>query len=369
MALAAALASAIAAIVAFSFVALLAFVGGWRQNRLLILILALEALLQGVIAGGEFIGDNPAGERLFFLVIVLLGLFAWSYLVFLGRVDSPIVGWTRSKLARSITAVVAIGAGLALDARVAIAQARGPYDANGDPFVGVMILVVFASIAIVGILALAGTIDAWRRSPRGTSRRARAGAFAIAFGTRDFIMVGGLLLSEFTPPAAPFSGIAAIISDYSFAVATIVYVPLLAYGILKTQLFDLDLRVKVGIRRSTIVTVILIFALAAAKTAEYYLNKTYGYIAGGIAAGVMLFLAPRLNKMGEKVANVAMPQVQPTPAYLAAKKLDVYRTAVETAIETGGIDARQRLTLDRLRTKLGLVDVDCAAVEAEVNAS
>lgn len=81
---------------------------------------------------------------------------------------------------------------------------------------------------------------------------------------------------------------------------------------------------------------------------------------------ILLSTSSTLNKVGEKIANTAMPQVQPTPVYVQFKKLEVYRAAIEAAHETGGIGARERASLDRLRAKLGLDPTDCAAVEAEV---
>src|SRR5207245_833672 len=147
---------------------------------------------------------------------------------------------------------------------------------------------------------------------------------------------------------------------------TILYVPLLAYGILQTHLFDIDMKIKLGISRGTVATLGIIGVIVAAKIAELYLSRTLGYIAGGVVAGTMVVYALRLLKVGDRVANAAMPKVQPTSEYLAFKKLEVYRAAVESALETGGITTKERASLDRLCGKLNLASPDAAAVEAEL---
>jgi uncharacterized membrane protein YebE (DUF533 family) len=137
-------------------------------------------------------------------------------------------------------------------------------------------------------------------------------------------------------------------------------VSILAYGILRTELYDIDLKLKIGIRRGTVIGIVI------EKLAEQILSREVGWVVGSVLAGLLVFLAPKLNKLGDKVATKAMPQVEPTPAYIQFKKMEVYRAAVESAQETGGIDARHRATLDTLRAKLGLDAKDCALVEAEV---
>jgi hypothetical protein len=357
----------VAAAVALAFLLTLVRAGSWRTNRLLVGVLTIEATLLGLIGLGDIWGDDPRGEILFMPTIVLLGLFAWSYLVFIGRLDSPIVRWTRSRAVRIVAGVLAIGAGLVLDARVLYEKSLGPYNGDDDPVVAICVLLVFASVLFASGLALAGSIHAWRRAERGTPARERAGAFALAFGTRDVILASGLLLSELAPAdGGALSDAFDTIGDYAFPVATVCYIPLLAYGILKTQLFDIDLKIKLGIQRSTVVTIVAVTSVIAGKIADRYAQAQWGWIAGIAAAVAMLFFTRGLNKVGEKVAETAMPGVQATSAYVAAKKIDVYRAAVETALENDGlIDERERAMLDRLRSKLALTAEDCAAVEAE----
>ncbi|MHB8604601.1 MAG: hypothetical protein ACYDCK_05040 [Thermoplasmatota archaeon] len=47
-------------------------------------------------------------------------------------------------------------------------------------------------------------------------------------------------------------------------------------------------------------------------------------------------------------------------------KLEVYKAAVESAFEAGGIDDKERRMLAGMRRKLGLRDLDAEAVERDV---
>lgn len=145
----------------------------------------------------------------------------------------------------------------------------------------------------------------------------------------------------------------------------LVYVPLVGYAILSSQIFDIDLRLKIGISRGTMAGIGVVVVFVALKAAESYLSREIGFLAGAVAAGIVLFMAPRLNRVADKVADAAMPKVQPTPAYLAWRKLEVYRAAVESALEEGSLTEKERAILDRLRTKLNLTPEDARAVEDE----
>lgn len=237
------------------------------------------------------------------------------------------------------------------------------------PATGILIVPVLVFYVAVLVFALAAAISAWRLATPGTPARSKAGGFALAFGLRDAMFI----LAMYTSVAPPAFLVAALgrdqVAPLIGAIAAIVYGVLLAYVIMRTQLFDLDLRIKVGISRGTVAGIILVAVFVVAKIVESYLSRTVGFVAGSAVAGMLLFLVPKLNKVGERVANTAMPAVQPTSEYVAYKKLEVYRAAVETAKEMGGITERERAMLAKLRAKLGLSDADASALEDEVIAA
>ena len=83
------------------------------------------------------------------------------------------------------------------------------------------------------------------------------------------------------------------------------------------------------------------------------------------AAVVIFFLAP-LQRFAERVASSAMPNTENTPEYATFRKMQVYETAVDEARHGGGISAKERVLLNRLRESLGISEHDAAAIEREL---
>jgi hypothetical protein len=337
-----------------------------RSARLLGPLLMLEGAVGALFLVGSFPATRgtTVGHLGDLTALTCMGLLAGLYAVFLRQLDSPLTRPLRAKWARVLVGVVFWALPALVWAYGAFRLLAGPSLAEDDPallalfpaILGFVVIAVFGFFVAVGLL---------RRAAKGTGARSRAMAYTLAFGLRDALYALGLLANLFLLDRFPVSPV--VRATESFApIGTILFVTFLAYGILRTQLFDIDLRVKTGISRGTVASIILVAVFVGAKIVESYLNRTAGFVAGSVVAGALLFVVPKLNKVGEKVANTAMPQVQPTSDYIAFKKLEVYRAAVEAAHETGGITEKDRASLDRLRAKLGLKDADATALEADV---
>lgn len=356
------------AVLAFALAAVVLRMGrGGFADRTLAALLILEGLLQAAFsAAGLSIRWEEHWVSLAFWATTVLGLL---YLLFISVLETPLVGWIRRRPVRWILAVV-LGVVPTIALAGSFAIMGRPGWVPGDINMAIVPLVFgTAAFVFISLYALVAAISTFRRA-KGTARRAQARAYVTAFGVHDVLFIIGYGSNFLAGTIVPRVGIPEsqflLISSLAAAFATILFVPLLAYGLLKTQLFDIDLKIKAGVSRTTVATIGIIVVLAAAKMTELYVSRQWGIAAGGGAAGVLLFLVPRLNRLGDKVANKAMPNVQPTPIYLAFKKLEVYRAAVESAQETGGITDRERASLDRLREKLGLSKEDTGAVESEV---
>jgi hypothetical protein len=61
-----------------------------------------------------------------------------------------------------------------------------------------------------------------------------------------------------------------------------------------------------------------------------------------------------------------MPNTENTPEYATFRKMQVYETAVAEARHGGGISAKERSLLNRLRESLGISESDAAAIEREL---
>ena len=351
----------VAGILAIGLAGLVLAASRGHANRWLAALLSVEGLLQMSAVLGDAYENTLALDLLFIAAATLLPSLICRVLA---PLDTPMVRWLRRRGAR----LGVLGVGLALLAGAAYVTLADPTTASdelesGSTLSAVLWTLLLLLLAGAFIFSLVASVSAFRRAQPGTAARARAKAFAIAFGARDAAL-GGFLVSILMLDALGLSLGRTL--DYVPSIGTIAYVILLAYGILRTQLFDIDLKIKVGISKSTVVTLGLVCVLAAAKVAEFYLNKTFGFVAGGVAAGIMLVLAPRLNKLGDRVATAALPKATGSAEYIANRKLEVYRAAVETAWEDGNISQGDRAILDRLREKLEITGAEAYEVESDV---
>jgi len=231
---------------------------------------------------------------------------------------------------------------------------------------------LYLSLSLLFGYALVAAIQAWRAADT-SAVRARACSFALAFGFRDIcwglVYAGAIWLI--------FSGRYAIteidaddpvqrVLNIVYACGTLFYVPLIAYGILRTHLFDIDLRIQWTIKQSTVASVFVAMFFLVSEGANRFLSSELGNIAGLLAAAlVMFFLAP-LQRFADRIATAAMPNTRNTAEYAIFRKMQVYEEAVAEAHYEGGISAKERALLNRLRDSLGISAVDAEAIEVEI---
>jgi hypothetical protein len=210
------------------------------------------------------------------------------------------------------------------------------------------------TISTYGIIV---AVHAFLLAKPGALRR-RAAWYALAFGLQDLAFLlgnfGGLV---------NLSDIAQNLISNSLWLGTLLILP---YAMLRDQLFDIDLRLKLALKGSTIGAAFLAVFFIVAQLVQNIATQELGYVVGAIAAGGLLFLLKPLERMAERLSDRAMPRTTGTPEYVAFRKLEVYKAAVESAHETGGITARERASLDRLRAKLSIAEADAARIESDV---
>ena len=216
--------------------------------------------------------------------------------------------------------------------------------------------------------ALVAAIHAWLVATPGIART-RAGIFALAFGIRDicwgFIYIYGITqiaaetyLDETVVPPDFFNVI--------YAGGTLLAVPLIAYGILRTQLFDIDLRIRWTIKQSTLATIFVTLIFLISEGADRLLSAELGNFAGLLAAAVVVFFLAPLQRLAESIAGAAMPNTQDTPEYLAYRKLQVYESAITEANFEDGISEKERSLLNSLRDSLGISSLDAESLERDL---
>jgi hypothetical protein len=229
---------------------------------------------------------------------------------------------------------------------------------------GVVLYVVMASL--FGF-ALVASIHAWRVAPRGLAR-ARAGTLALAFGFRDVCWglcyafgIGQILAGTAADPSAWPD-----VFYVAYASGTLFAVPVIAYGILRTQLFDIDLRLRWTIKQSTLAGAFVASLYLVTEGTEQLLSSELGTMAGLLVAAALVFFLAPLQRLAERVASAAMPHTRDTPEYVAFRKLQVYEAALMDATRDGGITEKERALLHRLRDALGVDHADAAALERDL---
>ena len=234
----------------------------------------------------------------------------------------------------------------------------GPFEIGGT-------LLYLALFLLFGF-ALVASIQAWLAA--SGAARARARAFALAFGIRDICW--GFLYGSSVWQL--WSGTYQWIADpvppmyFVYLLGTLVSVPLIAYGILRTQLFDIDLRIRWTIKQSTLAASILAILFILTEGADRLLSSELGNWAGLFAAAVVVFFLAPLQRFADRVAGAAMPNTKNTPEYTMFRKMQVYEEAVSEAHYKGGISEKERALLVRLRDSLGISVSDADAIESDL---
>jgi uncharacterized membrane protein YebE (DUF533 family) len=141
---------------------------------------------------------------------------------------------------------------------------------------------------------------------------------------------------------------------------------MIAYGILRTQLFDIDLKIRWTIKQSTVASIFIAVMFMVSEGASQFLSDELGKVTGLLAAGVLMFFLAPLQRFAENVASKAMPKTKNTPEYAAHRKMQVYEAAVAEALPDGNISERERVLLNSLRDSLGILPVDAEALEREL---
>jgi hypothetical protein len=228
-------------------------------------------------------------------------------------------------------------------------------------------VLLYVMLALVFNFALVASIHAWRVANEFT--RARARSFAFAFGFRDIcwgvVYTGAIVMI--------FQGVYEVVDSDASGPAYLIYasgtffaVPLIAYGILRTHLFDIDLRIQWTIKQSTLAAAVVAIVFLISEGADRLLSQELGNFAGLLAAAVVVFFLAPLQRLAENVASAAMPNTKNTPEYAAFRKMRVYEEALAEALQVGGISEKERALLVRLRDTLGISEADARAIEAEL---
>lgn len=218
-------------------------------------------------------------------------------------------------------------------------------------------------ICVVLSWGFAAALHTWHTAS-GDAERARARAFTVAFGVRDVLwtitfayytaafygLIGPGGFEELANSSTTFN----VVMPLLYQLAIILYVPLVAYGVLRVQLFDIDLRIKRTLKRGTVAAAFVATFFVVSELAGNYLSSQFGNILGVLGTGALVFFLDPIQRAAERVSDAAMPNTVDTPEYEAFRKLQVYDSAVRAALEDGYISERQRRVLDSMIASMGI---------------
>lgn len=336
---------------------------GSAINRRLGLLLFVEGTAFGAATGLQFLMADAAEARAWRAVSILASLaMPFLYLLFLATLDAPLVRPLRSARVQAVLAACAVLVPMAWFLHPerfvgSMVLRNGAWYGTGGPWFKLLLQVLLVTY----LYGFAVALTAFLRTPKERALRERAWAVTLAFGTRDVLFIVQLASAPLWS-ATPLLQNAFVI--YS-GVIPIVFSALFAYAILKAQVFDIDLRLKKSLRGSLIAgTFVLAFFLASEAT-ERFVAQRAGAFGGFIVAGLLAFAIRPLEGAATRVADAAFPGVSAEEGYLRQRKEEVYRAAVESVLEEGGVDAEEARILQRLREKLGISTDTAGAIERE----
>lgn len=340
----------------------------WReQNRWLAAAIALGGLSAGLYFGVRLVMVRAADAWLSTAFgITALILSPLPYLFFLSTLRTPLVAPLRRPRVRLLLLVVVLGLEafwLAQPRLVLAGVERFRFMDGWNVVPGPWVFpVALLPLLLAELFGFVVAISAYRRA-RTPIERTAAGAYAVAFGTRDllgasFIVAFGALHLFTTPVGEALFSVGIALIDGLFFVT-------LGYAILQHQLFDIHVRIKWTIRQSTIGAAFAGVFFLASEGVEQLLAVN-GTLAGVAAAAAVTLLLRPLRKMATRVANAAMPAVSDTPEYLDGRRAEVYRAAVESGWSDGNLTQKERMMLDRLRSELGIPEEEAERVERAV---
>ena len=232
----------------------------------------------------------------------------------------------------------------------------------------------FVCLAFSYTYGLIATILAWRNSQSDLERR-KNGFLVLAFGARDitFVLtfVSGILFNIGDPTALIYGletlYIAGFYGTALIAIGLVFYIALAAYGVLSVHIFDIDLKVKLTLSRSTLTALYIAFFFLVSETSAALLSDQFGLLIGIAATAIMLFFIAPLQRWAEQFSDAAMPRVTDSPEYLSFRKLQIYGEAISSTLrEHSEITAADRAVLDRLSKQLGLSQDEAHTFENEI---
>ncbi|HLE47084.1 MAG TPA: hypothetical protein VI818_02210, partial [Candidatus Thermoplasmatota archaeon] len=192
-----------------------------------------------------------------------------------------------------------------------------------------------------------------------TKARRHARAYLAVLAIAPLTVLGLAVVRYSAPFAMTQRTMAAIMITWTILGNLVV-----AYAILWHQAFGVERKLKVTLQRGTIVAAFVLVFLVAAQFLQAFVD-TYSWFWSGLVAALVLFAVRPLSRLGLRLAEAAMPDVDDTPVYRAYRRIQVYESALMAAWEDGKLKSEERSRLEHLRRRLELPTADAKAIERD----
>ena len=337
-------------------------------NRRLSLILLLEGMISGGIMGLLFFFEDP----IMVMAIATIGTAAFvavlfQYLSFLAiALDTPLVRPFRPRWATALLGLASLSGAVfvIVNPELFISDLYRPGWAPWNFKYQDLGLRAVQLQGFVLLFGLAAAVTAYVRTVHGTVARSQVKWFVIAFGFRDvYLGVMQVLYPVLRP--VPFWG------DFMYnpgsSMAYSIYFLLLAYAVLRFQLFEIDLKVKFALQQSTVAAIIVGAFVVSSELLERLVPVSGPFLSLIVALVILAMLRP-IQRLALRMADTLMRGVDNSPEYIEGRRFDVYRAALEEIVRDGdgNVTKRERRILDRLRSNLQISSDDAFAIEQEL---
>lgn len=339
-------------------------------NRRLAFVLLIDGIFGAFVGGFVYILTDPVASYASRQAAMVAGaLVPFAYVRFLATLDSPFRGFLASPTTRGavLLAGIAVAAAVILGWQFYVDIFPSPYGTWEPTWGGWAAAAVFGGFALTNLLGLVVAATAWARAEPHTTSRRHARLVAYAFGIRDLGMAVVLVtwaVGEFVDRQRWADSWDIPVSNSAPVVAMV----LLAYALLRHQVFGIELRFKEGVRRSLIGLPFAAAFFVLAETLEGALPFP-GYLAGLAGAGVVALALQPIQRGARAAADRLFPGVEDSAEYRGNRAQALYEAALESATADGIVTARERALLLRLRTELGIAPEAARALERRLSVS
>ncbi|MBW3583982.1 MAG: hypothetical protein KY455_12890 [Euryarchaeota archaeon] len=330
------------------------------QNRFLAALVFLQGFIVGIRRGFFELFQDPESIAAANLVrVLLIQFYAAAFLLFLSTLKTPWVRPLSTTTGRVIVVLAALASATyfyTLGPQTLRLFFSGPTPSMSSVAWSATLLLAVVFPFLLWIYGLIVVVSAYRRTPTG-SQRERGTWFVRAFAVYMTALLVWVVAGLAEAPAW---------TDYVADAGNLLFLLMMSYGILKDQIFDIDLRLKTATTRALLAGLFVLAIFAVGETVETLVEETAGKVAGLVTAGVLALSFRPLEARLHRVADHLMPNVVDKESYREARRHQVYASALEDAVHDGIITPRERKILQGLAHNLEIPEAVAKRLEHQV---